>query len=245
MTDGANRMPFGGLLIDRDRPVSFRFEGCAYQGFVGDTIASALAANDVWVLSRSFKYHRPRGIASMTGQDANGLVQLDGAPNIRAERRGIEEGLEVSAQNYAGSLARDRGALVERFARFMPVGFYYRAFFRPRGIWQRFWERAGSQGAPQASDRVRPRTRATGYHDKAYGFHATSPWWAPVQRAWSAALEAAERGAEVLLVDENEWLGGSLGLCPFRRADDAGAAEANTMRTEIDRRGRGRIRASR
>ena len=111
-----------GLLIDRGKPVGFSFEGRAYSGFAGDTIASALAANGVKVLSRSFKYHRPRGILTMAGQDANTLVQLPREPNVLADRHPITEGLEVMGQNYSGSLMHDRNAAVAILARFMPAG---------------------------------------------------------------------------------------------------------------------------
>ncbi|MBM3517634.1 MAG: (2Fe-2S)-binding protein, partial [Alphaproteobacteria bacterium] len=93
-----------GLLLDRSAPIAFRFEGERYTGLAGDTIASALAAHGVRTLSRSFKYHRPRGILTMAGQDANTLVQLPHEPNVLADREPIREGLEVRGQNYAGSL---------------------------------------------------------------------------------------------------------------------------------------------
>jgi sarcosine oxidase subunit alpha len=141
MSAGVNRLPApAGLLVDHDRPVSFRFEGHGYQGLAGDTLASALAANNEWILSRSFKYHRPRGVLTMAGQDANTLVQLKGEPNTPADRLPIVEGLAAWGQSTAGGLTRDRYAVLARFARFMPVGFYYRAFFKPRGIWESFWE---------------------------------------------------------------------------------------------------------
>src|SRR5579871_3830590 len=100
--------PPAGLLIDRERPLSFRFEAQSYQGYQGDTIASALAANGVALLSRSFKYHRARGLIGATGLDGNTLVQLEGEPNVPADRRPLKEGLEVFGQHYRGSLARDR-----------------------------------------------------------------------------------------------------------------------------------------
>ena len=97
-----------GLLLDRTKPISFRFAGEKVEGFAGDTIASALAANGISVLSRSFKYHRPRGILTMAGQDANSLVQLPDEPNVLADIHPISPGLEVTAQNVKGSLAHDR-----------------------------------------------------------------------------------------------------------------------------------------
>jgi sarcosine oxidase subunit alpha len=137
-----NRLPAPfGSRIDRSRPVRFTFEGKPFEGYEGDSIASALAGSGQWVLSRSFKYHRPRGILSMTGADANALVQLPAEPNAPAERTPISEGLRASAQNVNGSLERDRDAIMDRFGRFLPVGFYYRTFMGPRrDSWLKFWE---------------------------------------------------------------------------------------------------------
>ena len=123
-----------GTLINRDVAVKFKFENKTINGFDGDTIASALLANKQWLLSRSFKYHRPRGALTMAGQDANTMVQLPSNPNALADKEVIKEGMLVSAQNYTGSLEKDSGALLGLFSRFLPVGFYYKAFFKPRGM---------------------------------------------------------------------------------------------------------------
>ncbi|MCY1409566.1 sarcosine oxidase, alpha subunit family [compost metagenome] len=112
-----------GLLIDRDQPLRFNFDGKPYQGFAGDSIASALAANGRWLLSRSFKYHRPRGPLTMAGQDANSLVQLPQEPNVLADAHALAAGLQVTAQNVNGSLDNDRDAYLGKFSKFMPVGF--------------------------------------------------------------------------------------------------------------------------
>lgn len=216
---GVNRIG-GGLLVDPDRPISFTFEGRSYTGLAGDTIASALAANDQWLLSRSFKYHRPRGILTMAGQDANTLVQLDGQPNVHADCHPIEEGLRVHAQNVSGSLEEDRGFVLNRLGRFLPVGFYYRAFFRPRGIWYRFWEPLIRKGAGLGSVDL---AAEHAYYDKAFGhFDVAVIGGGPA--GLSAALAAAETGAEVLLVDDAPVLGGSLTYARFD-ADGSLAAE--------------------
>src|SRR6201991_3237950 len=102
-----------GLLIDRTQPVTFTFEGRDFAGYAGDTIASALAANDAWMISRSFKYHRPRGVLTMVGQDANTLVQVGDEPNCLADKREIANGLAVEGQNYVGTLESDRGRFTE------------------------------------------------------------------------------------------------------------------------------------
>lgn len=201
-----------GSLIDRDRPLAFRFEGESYQGLAGDTIASALAANDVRLLSRSFKYHRPRGIHSMANQDANALVQLAGEPNVPAELRALTEGMQVWGQNYVGSLARDGRRWLRYLSRFLPVGFYYRAFYKPRGAW-RFWE-------PRIRDmaglgKVDPDT-PHGYFDKAYAFCDVAVVGGGAA-GMAAALEAARAGAAVTLIDSGPQLGGW--LC-FGRPED-------------------------
>jgi sarcosine oxidase subunit alpha len=199
-----------GLLIDRSRPIDFTFEGRACRGFAGDVIASALAGSGQWLLSRSFKYHRPRGILSMAGHDANTLVQLPHEPNVLADRHPIAPGLEVMGQNYRGSLANDRGASLRLFSRFLPVGFYYRTFHRPKGAWKH-WEPIirGFAGLGRVNLGAPHR-----YYDKAYGFYdLVVVGGGPA--GMGAALEAARHGLEVLLVEEFPILGGSLAYARF------------------------------
>ena len=167
MSDKAPRLdtPFG-RFIDRERPLSFTFDGVSYSGYEGDVIASALAASGRWVISRSFKYHRPRAVVSMAGHDANAKVQIGSEPNVNADLRLISDSLEVSSVNVSGSLDRDRMAILDRLGRFMPVGFYYRTFFRSPGGW-RFWEPIIRRLAGLGT--VDPNTPHT-YHDKQYRF---------------------------------------------------------------------------
>ena len=130
-----SRLPLPwGTWINREKPIVFSFDGKSVHGFEGDCVASALAGEQRWLLSRSFKYHRPRGAFSMAGQDSNTLVHLPGAPNSLADCSAIVQGLDVRPQNCNGSLEHDPGAILGLFARFLPVGFYYRAFFRPAGV---------------------------------------------------------------------------------------------------------------
>ena len=96
-----------GLLVDRAKPVLFTFDGAAHQGFAGDTIASALLAQGRHVLSRSFKYHRPRGVLTMAGHDVNSLVQVGAEPNVRGDTHPIAPGMKVESVNRLGPLDRD------------------------------------------------------------------------------------------------------------------------------------------
>ncbi|MFQ5935986.1 MAG: 2Fe-2S iron-sulfur cluster-binding protein [Acidiferrobacterales bacterium] len=221
-----NRLPApAGLLVDHDTPISFRFEGKEYAGLAGDTIASALAANDVWLLSRSFKYHRPRGAYSMAGLEANTLVQLEHEPNVYADRHRLTPGLEAWGQNYRGSLERDRDAWLDRFGRFLPVGFYYKTFYRPAGAWQRIWEPAVRRRA--GLGRVRVDTPHA-YYDKAYAFcDIAIVGGGPA--GLSAALTAAKAGAEVLLIEQQPVLGGALAYARF----DADGIRAAKLRSEL------------
>ena len=145
MTPPRLEHPFG-QLIDRDAPVTFEFEGETVQGYEGDNVASALIGQGRWLISRSFKYHRPRGPLSLAGHDANTLIQTPTAANRLAEDLPALEQGAVSGQNYWGSLKTDYYADLDRLGRFMPAGFYYRAFFKPRGVW-RFLEKVNRNDA--------------------------------------------------------------------------------------------------
>ena len=216
MSNNSRLAPPFGSLINRDKPLNFSFEKQRYQGFSGDNIASALAANQQWLLSRSFKYHRPRGALTMAGQDANTMIQLPSDPNALADRIPLSEGLEVMGQNYSGSLNRDSGALLGLFSRFLPVGFYYKAFFKPRGMWEKWVLLIRKKaGLGVINQDYQPE-----YYDKQYQFYDVAVIGAG-PAGLSAALEAAKSGGEVLLVDENASLGGSLN---YSRLDAEGTA---------------------
>lgn len=213
-----------GLLIDRDRPLSFNFDGKPYQGFAGDSIASALLANGRWLLSRSFKYHRPRGPLTMAGQDANTLVQLPSEPNVLADLQPLAEGLTVTGQNFAGSLDNDRDALLGKFSKFMPVGFYYRSFYKPKGIWK-VWEPIirKKAGLGVLDLEFQPE-----YHDKAFLFVDIAVVGAG-PAGLNAALNAANAGAKVLLIEQQSYLGGALAWARF----DIAGQRASELRAEL------------
>ena len=213
-----------GSRIDRDQPLLFQFEGQSYQGLKGDTLASALAGSNRYLLSRSFKYHRPRGPLSMAGQDANTLVQLPQEPNVAADTRMIHEGMAVTGQNYRKSLDHDRDMALGKLSKFMPVGFYYRSFYKPRGAWK-YWEPLIRKKAGLGEYALEARA---GYHDKAYLFSdvvvvGSGP------AGLKAALTAADGGARVLLVEQEPELGGALSYARFERE----ASHAEVLRKAL------------
>lgn len=224
----ARRLPAPfGTLIDRSHTIPFSFEGKTFFGLAGDTIASALAAQGQWVLSRSFKYHRPRGLVSAAGLEANAMVQVGAEPNVHADKRAVEAGMSVSAVNTFGGLARDRGSWLGKFSRFMPVGFYYRTFFTPRVAWK-FWEPVIRALAGLGKvDLKAPHS----YYDKAYLFADVAVLGGGAA-GMAAALAAAETGAEVILVDDAPSLGGA--LC-YARFDADGIRAASELRVLAER----------
>lgn len=196
--------PFG-RGIDRSRTITFTFEGKTYEGHPGDTVATALFANGVRVLSRSFKYRRPRGLFSLGAFDANTLMQVGPEPNVPADRLPLVEGLPpISPQNTDGPVARDRGAVMGLFSRFLPVGFYYRTFFRPLGAWKHFEKiiraRAGlGRIDPASAPPPKMRTRHLFCDVVVVGGGVAGI---------AAARAAAKAGADVILVEAEPVLGG-------------------------------------
>ncbi len=225
---GLDRLPEPlGSLIDRSKELSFEFEGARYTAFQGDSIASALVANGQWLMSRSFKYHRPRGPLTMAGQDANTLVQLPEEPNALADRVLAKDGSSIMGQNYNGTLEQDKDAKLGYGGRFMPVGFYYRAFYKPKGIWDK-WEPfiRKKAGLGVADLNFKPT-----YHDKAYGFCDVAVIGAG-PAGLSAAIHAAEGGADVILIDENKQIGGAL---TYHRFDVDDAVAHQTLSALVDK----------
>lgn len=227
---GTNTQFRNGLFIDSSKIIEFHFEGRKYQGHEGDTIASALAANDIWLLARSFKYHRPRGIRSLAGLEADPLVQLEYEPNVQADSYPISSGIEIYGQNYSGSLENDRQAFMGLFSRFMPVGFYYKAFFRPKGIWQKFWEPLVRRSA--GLGKVNLKT-PHGYYDKSYSFYDVVVIGAG-PAGLSSAIAAARAGAEVLLIERERKIGGSLNYFRFDVNNKMGSKVRDELLSELD-----------
>ena len=204
------RIPSAGRLASAKR-TGFTFDGRAYAGLAGDTLASALLANGVHLVGRSFKYHRPRGILSAGAEEPNALVGIhrDEArktPNVRATVQEIHEGLKAVSQNRWPSLAFDLGAASNLGAPFFSAGFYYKTFMWPRAAWEKLYEpairRAAGLGvAPDQPDPDRYSNRFAHCDVLIIGGGAAG---------LAAALAASETGARVILADEQAELGGAL-----------------------------------
>jgi sarcosine oxidase subunit alpha len=208
--DGSFRTPTGGR-VDRTQRLRFEFDGRAYEGVAGDTLASALIANGVHLTGRSFKYHRPRGIFAAGSEEPNALVTVrrDAArvtPNLRATQVELYDGLVAESQNRWPSLKRDFGRINDALSSFFPAGFYYKTFMWPRKAWKSLYEpvirrAAGLGRAPTLPD---PDRYAQRYAHCDVLVVGAGP------AGIAAALAAADGGARVILCDETSEFGGSL-----------------------------------
>jgi sarcosine oxidase subunit alpha len=199
-----------GGLIDRARPLAFTFDGRAYSGFEGDTLASALVANNVRLVGRSFKYHRPRGILTAGAEEPNALVTLrSGAyaePNSRATVVPLFEGLEASSQNRWPSLRFDMMAVNQLFAPIFVAGFYYKTFMWPAAFWEKLYEPLIRRAAGLGSLSMMPDPDS---YDREHGFcDLLVIGGGPAGLA--AALTAGRAGLRVIIADEDVRLGGRL-----------------------------------
>jgi sarcosine oxidase, subunit alpha len=200
-----------GGRIDRARTISFTFDGQRYMGHAGDTLASALLANGVHLVGRSFKYHRPRGIVSAGAEEPNALIGVDRgpgryAPNLRATQIELFDGLVAESQNRWPSLRRDVAAIGDLLSPLIPAGFYYKTFMQPAGWWARIYEprireAAGLGRPPEGMDPDRYTQRHV---------HCETLVVGAGPAGIAAALDAASRGERVILCDEQAELGGSL-----------------------------------
>src|SRR5688572_31537450 len=205
------RLKSGGV-VDRGRPLSFSFDGKRLQGLAGDTLASALLANGVRVVARSFKYHRPRGIMSAGLEESSALVTIgSGAaatPNTLATTEELVDGLDVHSQHRWPSLAFDLGAINQLFAKLFSAGFYYKSFMGPGKspkswlFYEHFIRRAAGLGAAsRAPDPDRYESREAFCDLLVIGAGPAG---------LEAARVAAEAGLDVMLAERDFRLGGAL-----------------------------------
>ncbi|KAM3102188.1 FAD-dependent oxidoreductase [Phormidesmis sp. 146-12] len=195
--------PIIGEWIDRTQPIEFFFEGQRFTGYKGDTIASALWAAGQQILGRSFKYHRPRGILSLANHDINTLMQAGEKLNIRADVTLIEPGMSLTSINTFGDVTNDRASVLNYFSRFLPVGFYYKAFHDRRlfPVWERLIRNLTGLGKADPST---PHISTP----KCYDFCDVLVIGSGLS-GLSAALSAANSGADVVIVEESDRPGGS------------------------------------
>lgn len=199
-----------GGLIDRSQSWNFSFNGKEMQGHPGDTLASALIANGVKLVGRSFKYHRPRGIFTAGSEEPNALVQLrSGAhqePNTRATVAELFDGLSATSQNHRGPLEYDLMAVTDFLSPFLSAGFYYKTFMWPRAFWEKIYEPVirSSAGLGRLSMQEDPDI-----YDKGF-LHCDLLVIGAGPAGLSAALSAARSGARVILADEDFRPGGRL-----------------------------------
>jgi sarcosine oxidase subunit alpha len=204
----STRLATGGRLIDRSTRAEFMFNGRRLSGHAGDTLASALLANDQMLVGRSFKYHRPRGIVAAGPEEPNALVNLGLGdrlePNQRATTTELFHGLIAASQNHWPSLDFDVGVVNNYVARFLPAGFYYKTFIHPRAAWKHLFEpiirhSAGLGRAPKAPDADR--------YEYVYGFCDVLIVGGGIA-GLQAALAAGQKGQHVMLIEQTAHWGG-------------------------------------
>ncbi len=212
-----------GGQIDRSQTLRFTFDGLPYSGHPGDTLASALLANGVRLMGRSFKYHRPRGPLSAGSEEPNALVHLrSGArqePNTRATVAELFDGLTATSQNAWPSLKFDALAINDRLNTFFTAGFYYKTFMWPKSFWEKLYEpiirRAAGLGALT-------RQEDPDEYDKGF-LHCDLLVIGAGPAGLSAALTAGRAGARVILADEDFRMGGRLNCETFAVGHGSGA----------------------
>ncbi|MEM1302050.1 MAG: 2Fe-2S iron-sulfur cluster-binding protein, partial [Pseudomonadota bacterium] len=204
----STRLATGGRLIDRASQQGFTFNGKRLRGYTGDTLASALLANDQMLMGRSFKYHRPRGVIASGAEEPNALMNLGSEgkfePNARATTTPLFDGLEAASQNHFPSLEFDVGALNTHLARFLPAGFYYKMFIHPRPFWKHIYEpfirhSAGLGKAPKARD--------ADTYEHFYAFCDVLVIGGGIA-GLQAAKVAVDAGLEVMLIEQDPHWGG-------------------------------------
>ena len=211
----ARRLDQGGL-IDRAKPINFTWDGKALEGFAGDTLASALMANGEHLLGRSFKYHRPRGIMSAGVEESGAIVSVGLGnrlePNVKATMQELYEGLDAHGQNAWPSVRFDLGAVSDRFGRFFAAGFYYKMFMglppfewgQGTAIWMQYEKLIRkAAGMGRASRQADPDC-----YDHAHGFCDLLVVGAG-PAGLTAAIAAAKKGLDVVLVEQDYELGGA------------------------------------
>ena len=204
----STRLANTGRLVNKNKAVSFKFNGKNLNGFEGDTLASALLANDQMLMGRSFKYHRPRGVLASGAEEPNGLVNLGTGggfePNQRVTTTELFDGLTATSQNHWPSLEFDVGAVNKHLSRFLPAGFYYKMFIHPRPFWKYVYEPIIRQSAGLGKA---PKDRDQDTYEH-FNIHVDVMIVGGGIAGLSAALAAGRTGARLMLVEQTAHWGG-------------------------------------
>ena len=204
----STRLAKGGRLIDRGVKQDFTFNGKRLAGYKGDTLASALLANDQLLIGRSFKYHRPRGIVASGPEEPNALFNMGtgprAEPNQRATTTELFDALTATSQNHWPSLEFDIGALNGFIARLLPAGFYYKTFIHPRAFWKHIFEPFIRQSAGLGKA---PKDRDADRYEQIYAFTDVLIIGGGIA-GLQAAKSAADTGAKVMLIEQTPHWGG-------------------------------------
>ncbi len=222
------RIATQGRLIDRSKPITFTFNGKRLHGLQGDTLASALLANDQMLVGRSYKYHRPRGILASGAEEPNALVGLgEGGkfePNQRATTTELYDGLTARSQNHWPSLDFDVGQVNAALSRFFPAGFYYKTFMWPKSFWEKLYEPVIRQAAGLGAV---PKERDVDTYEYFYAFTDILVIGGGVA-GLQAAKSAAQTGARVLVLEQTPHWGG-------RAPVDGGTVDGEPVETFVER----------
>ncbi|WP_223421963.1 sarcosine oxidase subunit alpha family protein [Tateyamaria pelophila] len=222
-----------GGQIDRTTRLRFQFDGKSYDGHPGDTLASALLANNVRLMGRSFKYHRPRGPLTAGSEEPNAIVALRSGdrqePNTRATTAELYDGLVARSQNRWPRLAFDMMAINDGLSDFLTAGFYYKTFMWPAAFWERLYEplirKAAGLGSLSMQD-------DPDVYDKGF-LHCELLIIGAGPSGLMAALTAGRAGKRVILADEDFRMGGRLNAETFEIGDETGAAWAEATVAEL------------
>ena len=223
----------GGGQVDRTKTLRFTFDGVGYQGHPGDTLASALLANGVRLMGRSFKYHRPRGPISAGSEEPNALVELRTGgrqePNTRATVAELFDGLEAKSQNRWPSLRFDAMGINDKLSPFFAAGFYYKTFMWPKAFWEKLYEPIIRRAAGLGSV-----TREEDPDEYEKGFlHCDLLVIGAGPTGLMAALTAGRAGKRVILADEDFRMGGRLNAETFAVGGKSGADWAAGVVAEL------------
>ncbi|GAA6162672.1 sarcosine oxidase subunit alpha family protein [Pelagimonas sp. KU-00592-HH] len=223
----STRLASGGRLLNKGKQLKFSFNGKQFTGYEGDSLASALLANDQMMIGRSFKYHRPRGVVASGSEEPNGLVNLgEGGkfePNQRVTTTELFDGLTCTSQNHWPSLEFDIGAINNHMTRFFPAGFYYKTFMFPRFAWKHVFEPIVRQSAGLGKA---PQDRDADTYEHFYAFVDVVVIGGGIA-GLQAAKAAGASGAKVLLMEQTPHWGG-------RAPVDGGEVDGKPVAEYID-----------